>query len=315
MNKIKFIIFSSGAGILSKVLEENKKELMILEINPLIDSKLTRALRSISLKTGVFKSYWFYKQINKHLIQISNKAEDYKVIVFDSPLWIVNGKEFLKEFELSRIKFWFWNPIKTKNQIMNLSEVITDIYSFDPNDCKKYKLKFIPQFYIPTIETDSNEISENHEYDLSFVGRAKKRLKEIEIFYKQISRTDLKPFFYIKKDKYFQNSRVIDLKKNFISLKDYAIIQKKSKVIVEFISKEQSGLSLRALEALFTNKKLITNNPLIGEYDFYFKENILIWKRGKTTTEAIIEFIKTPTVEIKESTKNKFSFKSWLENF
>ena len=60
-----------------------------------------------------------------------------------------------------------------------------------------------------------------------------------------------------------------------------------SRIICEVVQKGQSGLTVRALEALFFEKKLITNNESIIEFDFYDSNNIFIFR--DTTSENDIK--------------------------
>jgi hypothetical protein len=315
MDRVDFVIFSSGANILSNVIEQNKIYLKVIEINPLINSIPLRFLRMLSLKTGIFNSYWFRRQIRMYSHQLSKIHSCTNIIVFDCPIWICNAQEFSKTFCQKNTKFWFWNPVKRRNHIKLIRQGFNHVYSFDPNDCLKYELKFIPQFNIPQSDNILEGKTEIFKYDLFFIGRAKSRLKEIEFFYKQISTLNLDFFFHVKKDKLFQVSNIIDLKKSYISYDEYSTIQKQSKAIVEFNSKEQSGLSLRAIQAIFSNKKLITNNSYIKNYNFYREENILIWENGKTKSDSIIKFLNIQIVELDKELKDQYSFKSWINSF
>ena len=67
------------------------------------------------------------------------------------------------------------------------------------------------------------------------------------------------------------------------------------------------------MEALFYEKKLITNNKNIINYDFYCKENIFILE--KDDIEELPQFLKTPYKKIDNEIVNKYEFENWLEGF
>lgn len=75
----------------------------------------------------------------------------------------------------------------------------------------------------------------------------------------------------------------------------------------------QSGLTRRPLEALFYNKKLLTNNPWIVEFDFYQKSNIFLLQ--ELNIAEIQKFMQQPSTLIPDMVKMKYDIHSWLEKF
>ena len=66
---------------------------------------------------------------------------------------------------------------------------------------------------------------------------------------------------------------------------------------------------------MFYNKKLITNNIYIKEYDFYNPHNIFILQERNIS--ELKEFLELPTIEINQKIKNKYRFSGggWLKEF
>ena len=69
----------------------------------------------------------------------------------------------------------------------------------------------------------------------------------------------------------------------------------------EIVQPGQGGLTIRTLEALFYNKKLITNNESITEYDFYNADNIFIYKEQDCNIDALKSFLKKNNVIIEQN--------------
>lgn len=86
---------------------------------------------------------------------------------------------------------------------------------------------------------------------------------------------------------------------------------KSSKALLDLKLKEHNGLSFRFFEALKYEKKLITDNPDVKNYDFYRQENIFII--GEDSEENLNNFIENPYQEIPAEIKNKYSFESWFK--
>ena len=71
-----------------------------------------------------------------------------------------------------------------------------------------------------------------------------------------------------------------------------------SNCILDYNQEGQVGLTLRPMEALFLEKKLITNNKDIKNYDFYNPSNIFIL--GENNIEDIKEFINKPYEKVEQ---------------
>ncbi len=66
------------------------------------------------------------------------------------------------------------------------------------------------------------------------------------------------------------------------------------------------------LEALFFNKKLITNNPNVVKYNFYNSNNIMIIE-DKVDNVSFNEFINSSYQEIEQSIKNEYDVEFMLD--
>lgn len=85
---------------------------------------------------------------------------------------------------------------------------------------------------------------------------------------------------------------------------------KSSNVVMDVENKVHNGLSFRAFEAMGYKKKLITNNRLIKDFDFYNEKNIYILNENSMTLEY---FLEQPYSEINSNAKN-YSFTVWITN-
>ena len=82
---------------------------------------------------------------------------------------------------------------------------------------------------------------------------------------------------------------------------------------MEVTQEGQVGSTLRALEALFFRKKLITTNLNIVKEDFYNRNNIFIY--GKDDMEKLYDFIKTPYDKASDQFRNRHTIDAWFLNF
>ncbi len=223
--------------------------------------------------------------------------------------------KFIRKYnEHCDIKIYLWTPInkKYKKEVELLKDMNVDIYSFDMEDCKRYKLYYNhqPVSYLNKIKN----ITEKIEYDCYFCGSDKNRIDEI-IRIKNMLMNDNITFkikVLIGKKNLNVNLKDIDLLHKEISYDEILNETKKAKCILEIIQEGQSGWTLRTMEALFLDKKLITNNKNIKNFDFYNPSNIFVLDNNY---EEIKTFLNIPYINVSEEIKQRYSFESWIENF
>ena len=175
---------------------------------------------------------------------------------------------------------------------------IHEFWTFDSNDAKRYMINYNSQFYTKNIKLDKD----NLEYDVLFLGRAKNRKDMILNLGEKLKEKGI-------------NSKniIIENEKDFVPYEDYLKLLAKTKTILDIVDGNQSGLTLRCMEALFFNKKLITNNLDIENYDFYNPKNVFIL--GKDDMNNIKQFIGSPYELVDEKIVNYYDFDEWIKRF
>jgi hypothetical protein len=305
-DKVTYVVFTSGAEILSDALDVESNYSEIVEVNPAIKSWLVRALRAFSYKFNFLEKFWFNRELKKVSLQ-NLDLTNYKVIIFDAPIWINNIHRFSEVFDKNKVKFWFWNATSNGHMIARIQDEVASVASFDSEDCINFGMTFLPQFHL---NFEYNLTDEETIFDVLFVGRVKNRLSEIENFYSQCLLLGLNVYFHVKRDRYFQKSEVLSLKDKDISYYAYLKLVSQSRVILEINESNTSGLSLRAIESLFYDKKLVTNNSQIKKYDFYDPRNILVLDNLKGMS---VDFLNSKSEKIDHSIKKKYLFSEWLK--
>lgn len=223
-------------------------------------------------------------------------------IVFDicrpSDLWNI-AKSVSSD---ARLFLWIWNPISLTFANHNICKTISEIKSmgytiatFDPQDSKKYGLKLKKQFGIKH-ETKDNII----DTDIYFCGNDKGRMKEIAYVKKLCSDTGLSTKFIIPQSK-----------NDYITYKEYLDNLCKARCVLDITQMNQSGLTLRPIEALLNDKKLITNNKNIKNYDFYNPHNIFILNEDND----LKTFMQTEFEPIDEKIKSPYVFSNWIQTW
>jgi len=69
-------------------------------------------------------------------------------------------------------------------------------------------------------------------------------------------------------------------------------------------------LSFRIFEAMAMEKKVITNNQSIKDYDFYDPQNILCLEEDLSNLD--LSFFDTPYKKLSSTIYNKYTLNNWL---
>lgn len=266
-----------------------------------------------------------YRYINK-LFKIIRRIH-YKLKLPLFSLWMENWKKHINNYDIViirasiltppivkyinnanssiRVIVWFSNPVSQNYRVEPYKNLKCELWSFDKDNCIKYNLKYNTQFYFSSIKLPKNDIL----YDVFFVGANKGRLNKLLEIENNLKTKGLRTYFHITATKLERNP-IYKKRIPYKSILDYI---SKSNVILDINQENQSGLTLRPLEALFFSKKLITNNKNIIHYDFYNKNNIFIL--GLDDPDEIIDFIKSPYKKINEEIVQRYDFNNWIKRF
>lgn len=262
-------------------------------------SRLKKTIRKIIFKFNLpFYSFFFSDW--KYELKKYNT-----VIILDTSFRRQIVKYIKKVNPNCRVIFYYWNLINREDEyrVINYQYLkeknIDEFWTFNLNDAKKYDLKYNSQFYTNDIKLNFMDKFDN---DIIFVGRNKNRKSLIVDLKSKLENQNIKCDF-----------RIIENVKELITYDKYLEMLSKSKVILDIINENETGLTLRCLEALFFEKKLITNNKDIKNYDFYKKNNVFIL--GEDDFENIKSFINGEYENINSDIVSFYDYNNWLERF
>lgn len=222
-----------------------------------------------------------------------------KFIIFESLYNKQISKKIKKNNPNCNVIIYFWNHINNTNKYILKDTNIDEFWTFDKKDAIKYQIKYNPQFYTKMVILNNKK---NIINDIVFLGRSKDRKEDI-----------LNIASVLKKQKLRINFKIIENEKEFIKYDEYLDMISESKCILDYNQDGQIGLTLRPMEALFLEKKLITNNKDIKNYDFYNPSNIFIL--GENNIEDIKEFINKPYEKVEQKIIDYYDFEQWLSRF
>ena len=281
------------------------KEICLKDIK---DTLLLRCVRGLLRRLGL---YWFFRSLyirSESLEQLSLIEENARIIIIDNRHLV--DLRIIDKILPSSVErnLFYWTPIcqlfhrytsEKRSKYMKAISKMYRISSFNADDARIYpEIAVKPPFFrFPNKSKLTSDVTQG----LYFIGYEKNR-RDVLLEYKALfERLGLPCSFLIFKRKmkgisYFENIQNVS----------------RCSCVVD-ITTEQTGISLRPLEALFFDKKLITNNKSIKEYSFYHPNNIFILEEDDL--RKLPEFVTTPVTAVSEKVKEEFDINSWILNY
>ena len=254
-------------------------------------NKILRAIRRYWLKYNLINSDLWYNDWFDKLSCYDT------VIIHMSRLTRFMPFIIRKKYPEIRIICWYWNTINDESVPIETDDKKIEYWSFDDKDCQKYFLNKNIQYYCMPLKLEKKEI----QSDIFFIGRSKGRVEKINSIREIAESKGIKCDISIVDDN------------NIIP---YSEVKKKlmeTKCVLEINKKDQTGLTLRAMESLFYEIKLITDNKLIINEAFYNRDNIFIL--GTDNYDNLVYFLDRPYNHSVDTLKKDYDIDRWFENF
>jgi len=276
--------------------------------------------------------FFIYRKIRKYYDFILTKADAEKYDL----LFVVNPETIPLDF-IQRIKsscpsirtvLYMWDSIKNKKNVANLIDEFDKVATFDKTDTvNNSNINFLPLFFTPNYDIrnyiDSNSIITH--YNAAFIGTAHSdRYVFVNKLMTQFSSSPLSNFlfFYCPSKLLFFMKKCLSNEMRGLSFNQISFNSMSSTQITEILMRStfvidvehpnQNGLTMRTIEVMGLQKKLITTNKNVVNYDFYNSNNICVVDRKNPKIEE--HFLLSKFESIDPIILNKYSLESWLKN-
>lgn len=175
------------------------------------------------------------------------------------------------------------------------------IFSFDHAQSSKYGLIPLNQIF-PYGEGSPFESEESQA--CYFFGRDKGRAAKVSKIYEELASRGVRCEFSVVVDSTTRNVTFIHTKESK-RYEDVVSDVSKCGVVLEINSEGQSGLTFRALEAMFLGKKLITNNNEVKRMSFYDPSRVYVI-REPVDYDDVVRFIKSDFRAVNKDTLKSY---------
>ncbi|PKN16001.1 MAG: hypothetical protein CVU66_02540 [Deltaproteobacteria bacterium HGW-Deltaproteobacteria-23] len=293
------------------------------DISVIIHPKHERGLRRSMFK---FFDAASIRLLGRSLIYESNYVERLKDIdENDSVLFF--GIEKLRELRMVRrlirarkVTLFLWNPLLNQNRIDRHRRVYVEalkelahLCTFDPDDAARFDLQLVPQVYRDVTSFQQEEVTT--DVDVYFVGQDKGRLAELLRLERLLQEAGLTTHFHIICDNSasYAPEDLPHIATKGLSYEDNIRMIRRSRCLLELLQNNQSGLSMRCLEAAFFGKKLITNNLRMEESELYDPARVFLI--GRDNEERLRDFVPLPCPKVSQKVLDRHDFRYWCEQF
>ena len=198
------------------------------------------------------------------------------------------------------------------------------IYSFDESDCKQYEFEKSNNF----IYFNKQKITENAKYKIVTVSSFDKRFPVFNAIAFQMQTLKIPfQFTFVSRNIIFKTlkynlkvmlglavGKTINTNLKFqskkITINSLLEHYKNTEIILDLVQQNQTGLSFRVFEALGMQKKLITDNQSVKNYDFYNPNSIFVL--DKQNPEIPNWFLESKFEPILDAIYEKYTLDHWV---
>ena len=310
---ISFDFWGYDAHIV-EALKEKGIEANHIKIGAVSYENFGERLTNLFSKVFLGKNLKYQKRQKFVIEQLDKLGHQDQILVLNADTFDHSTLEYMKKSTNRFITFLYDNldrfPVQDKLHFFD------KIYSFDDKDIEKHGFERLTNYnYLPFLSQEKQNPSEDALYITSY---DKKRIKQLDILSQKFEELRLKFDLYVIGKKSWKNQLMKPFSKNKIVFTRKRInhenlpeFYKRTKVILDLMRENQYGLSFRVFEAMALEKKIITDNKKIKNYDFYNPNNILVL--NKDFSNITKEFFETPYQSLPEEIYKKYTLEKWVE--
>ncbi|CAN7604917.1 hypothetical protein LJR039_004465 [Pseudorhodoferax sp. LjRoot39] len=180
---------------------------------------------------------------------------------------------------------FLWNPVArikadlphSRLQLHKLKQIVDAIHTFDQEDAAAYGLHFTPQPYrhVPP------PAGAGSRHGFYFSGVDKGRLGLLLELKAAVEQLGMSAHFHVVPDKGkdYAPAWQAHLQAGWIPYARNLLESQHTDCLVEIVQEHQSGATLRSMEALFLQKKIVTNRASAREDAYFDPDRVLVIER------------------------------------
>lgn len=265
------------------------------------NSRFLSIIRKIWLKYRLpGKEIWYNKKVldleGNGVLLDADVTDDYAE-------WLIRNNTNIKW------NFYYWNSYEHfRIAPETLRKLGYCVWSFDPDNCKQFSLKFDPEFFCKSWYNGLEKFSDP-VYDIVFIGRDKNgRMQQVKELKQRFKNYDISWNLYFTANKWYQRFGSKEYKA-YLNFHRMLELEMSAKALLDFSQNMQSSITCRVYDALCNGRKVVTNNLNIKEMNYYSPDNIFILDYDDDS--KLEAFLKTPFKTIPWEVLKEHSCERW----
>ena len=243
------------------------------------------------------------------LSRLNNEGRFDKIIAINPERLSKNCHLKIKTFTQTYIAYLYDSLSRYDNKDLINNNIFDKIFTFDKKDAKDYNLVFLSNYMHLTQKTQ-NKKPKHKIFSISSIDDRYDTINAI-ISYFDKNKIKHETIFFGKRKPGKLNDSILFTKDKLSQVQVQDKIED-SEIILDVLRENQTGLSFRIFDALALDKKIITTNKTITEYDFYNPNNILVIDKNKIDIPD--SFLNSEYEAIPENIYKKYTLNSWIKN-
>jgi len=280
-----------------------------------------RGLRSLvnDLRCGLFRNTLEKIESDIYQRHIAGLADQYDYVLDFAGKAKINCLRLLKLKYQCPFILYLWDDLKHASAAVDTLKYFDKKYSFNEDDSARFGLTYRPNFFVDSYRYDGQTKS----IDVFYKGTARDRYRAqvIERVATELGGHQLELSLYVRGG-YLRNRKKVTgwgffnrwCNRDRFSLSQMATKFKQSKVLLDIAYKGQTGLSLRPVEALAANCKLITTNKSVVKYDFFSDHNIFVLEEDFSNLSGLGSFLSLPFLPYSAEVKYRYSIDGFIDD-
>lgn len=188
-----------------------------------------------------------------------------------------------------------------------LNGIFDDIYSFDLDDVEQYHFKHLSNY----IYQEKQDLKKSFKQDVFIVMTADDRSPVLNTIASKLEALNIWfNFILVGKHEPKNLHSGITYQREEIRPDTLKTYLDDSRIFLDLIRPGHNGLSFRVFESLAYQRKLITTNKTVVQYDFYNPNNILVIDENNINLDS--EFFNTPYAPLPENIYYKYTIDNWV---
>jgi len=225
-----------------------------------------------------------------------------------------------KYLRARRVAVFTWNPVIDYQQNHRLRRVHIgqlkglgfQVFTFDPEDARRYGLTLTQQVYR---QVDAYRRPLPAEWDIYFVGQDKNRFETLRALGEQWRSAGLRTRLQMVPEpgRSYPPTSAVEILTHPLDYQANMEAINRSRCLLEITQANQSGLTVRCLESLFFDKKLITSNPAVKDLPFYHPARFFVV--GEGDANGVMDFLDAPLPALPDGALEPYDFAYWVQQF